>query len=526
MEVIMRVLIFFVTIAALSQLAGAQTVARHAQFDSAAEAFESGNYEQTIALLAVYEKSYGTSPRLESLRALAYRDLDKPKEAHQAILVYLRLTAKRDMSGSEAHQDMLKLRDEMLEAIEKKYKDDKEKLDEERDEEAKVIVDELEAIYRSPDLRRSSSSSPPAALKAAWDRESPGEYIGPPESAPKAAGPGMDALAELEMWRKISQSTVATEYFLFIESFPDGQFASIARKKMLEIGDPVWNEVKKSSDPFKYRDFIKGNPDSPFIDIAKVRMNELATVALEWEKVKDTRNEFVLSKFESRFPAHPFGVEVKKIRSEIFWRNVESSGDEVRLGDFLRLFPDSPWVPAARAKLEALRPTKPVATPMTQVTPAIKVVGSGAASNGTVDGPRNAAEQTDRLAKFNNVKFEVAENAFIWSEFAVIGPCTVKISVYNSVVTYPIKDEMVLDLSDIAAARAKKGRGWLVETDRAKGSIEITRTTYTRNPPWGQVKESHSFSLRSMAIAAFSDEATALELAREVEKLIVECKRP
>ena len=95
----------------------AQPTTGGSQFEAAVEAFESGEYEQTISLLAAYEKSKGTSPRLESLRALAYRDLEKPKEAHQAVLAYLRLTANRDMSGSETHQDMLKLRDEMLEAI-------------------------------------------------------------------------------------------------------------------------------------------------------------------------------------------------------------------------------------------------------------------------------------------------------------------------------------------------------------------------------------------------------------------------
>lgn len=326
---------------------------RDAQFDAVAESYESGNYEQTISLLAAYEKSNGTSPRLESLRALAYRDLDKPKEAYQAILVYFRLTAKRDMSGSEAHQDMLKLRDEMLEAIEKKYEDEKKKLDEAREEKAERVIAELERTYQSPDVRRSTSSSPPPSnvLVAA----APASGNGPAPTA-SARGLGLDALVELEMWRKINQSTVAMDYFLFIETFPDGQFAEIARKKMLGIGDPVWNQVRDTFDPFKFRDFINTNPDSPFIGTAKARMDELAKAALEWEQIKDTTDQRMLKGFEVRNPGHPLAAEAKRLRSEMVWKGLSGNRTPARLEAFINEFPEVPRAVDARKTIEELRP--------------------------------------------------------------------------------------------------------------------------------------------------------------------------
>ena len=333
----------------------AQPTTGGSQFEAAVEAFESGEYEQTISLLAAYEKSKGTSPRLESLRALAYRDLEKPKEAHQAVLAYLRLTANRDMSGSEAHQDMLKLRDEMLEAIEKKYKEDKEELDKERDEVADAVVAELESVYSSPQIKRSYSSALPASLKSEAD-DPPGEYIGPPPSASKTAAPGMDALAELEMWRKISERTVAMDYFLFIETFPNGQFTEIARKKMLEVGDPAWNAVRNDHDPFKFRDFIKNNPDSPFLEVAKARMNELAKVWIDWEQVRDSRDPSTLRAFEARHPGHALAAESKKIRAEIAWRNIENVSSPTILRDFVAEFPESPHAAKAKAAIEGLQP--------------------------------------------------------------------------------------------------------------------------------------------------------------------------
>jgi hypothetical protein len=623
----------FLTILMLFVCVTAQSTQRDSQFDAAAEAFESGEYEQTIALLAAYEKSRGTSPRLESLRALAYRDLEKPKEAHQAILVYLRLTANRDMSGSEAHQDMLALRDEMLEAIEKKYKEDKEELDKERDEEADAIVAELESVYSSPQIKRSYSSALPASLKSEAD-DQPGEYIGPSPSASKAAATGMDALAELEMWRKINQSTVAMDYFLFIETFPNGQFTEIARKKMLEVGDPAWNAVRNDHDPFKFRDFIKNNPDSPFIEVAKTRMNELAKVWIDWEQVRDSRDPSTLRAFEARHSGHALAAESKKIRAEIAWRNIENTTSQAAFTNFAAEFPESLYAAKAKAATERLQP-KPATVsatggpepsvkpssgsfvfsmgtahnhgPLGKTVPTIgdlnfdgrslayiekaqlglsapdpahnftmqcsdvksitykaltltirtrsgeerSMIPTADVKNGfeTVEAqvdllkkncvssdatPQRAQEASGQpnsgggagsLAKFSGVKFEAAKDAVIWSEFTLVAPCIVKVGVYSTVVTYPIKDDLLLDLRFVASARAKKGRWWQTQVEHAGGEFDIARSTYTRKPQWGQVKESFSFRLKSLSIAAFGDELTASELASEIERLAAECRK-
>ena len=323
------------------------------QFDAAVEAFESGEYEQTISLLAAYEKSHGTSPRLESLRALAYRDLEKPKEAHQAILVYLRLTARRDMSGSEAHQDMLKLRDEMLEAIEKKYKEDKEKLDKEREEVAASVIEELTVLYDSPSVRVSSSTALPGSVKKAVEDYSAGEYIGPPESAPKFPGSGPDAGAELEMWRKVSQSTVAMDYFVFIQTFPDGKFAETARKKMLEIGDPVWNELKKSSEPAKYIDYIKANPDSPFLETAKARFAAVAMAAMEWEKVRATGDTRSIMRFISANPSGLYAADAKAMIEGDLWAKISASPADDLLEFYVLHYPNTERSKEAASKLQA-----------------------------------------------------------------------------------------------------------------------------------------------------------------------------
>lgn len=518
----MRFLILTAVLTVCSLCVPAQAGAGGSQFDAAAEAFESGEYEQTIDLLAAYEKSNGTSPRLESLRALAYRDLEMPKESYQAILVYLRLTAKRDLSGSEAHQDMLKLRDEMLEAIEKEFKEKKEKLDEEREEEAQQIVERLEAIYQSPEIRTSSSSALPATVKAKMERSSPGENAEPTEQRPRSTAFAADALAELEMWRKINQSTVAMDYFLFIETFPNGQFTEIARKKMHELGDPVWNEVRKSFDPFKFRDYIKNNPDGPFIDVANSRMKELAEIAIEWEQIRvgDLDSQ---KAFEARNIGHPLAAISKKSREDFTWRNIENVTNPAFFRDFLANFPDSPRVPAARAKLDAIA----VATPNSNTSAAGKGPDqskSATAAAGATDSvvPGNA------LIRFSNIKFEWTKGGFYWSEFEVVSRCNIKSRLFDDVTTYPTKDEFVFNLAELKDARSIKGtRAWLVKIEKENGQkFEVTRSTHTRNPRWSAVKDTWNYKAEEQNVAVFGDEATAIQLAEELRKMIAECKKP
>jgi len=523
--------LFLLLICTLAE--SAQTVAAD-PLDAAKTAYENGEYEQTIAALDAFERSRGTSPRLESLRALSYNELGKTVEAYKALQVYFRLTAGRDLSANEAHQDLIKLRDELVQRIEKEFEEKRKKADKEREKEAERAVAQLQRTYQAPETRRSGSSVPPPT-----DRPAASAGVGSASGTAAAPISNLDQLAELEMWRKISQSTVAMDYFLFLETFPEGQFAGIARKKMHEIGDPVWNEVRKSHDPFKYREFIKNNSDSPFLEVAAARMNELATMTLEWEKVKDSGNEFAISGFEGRFPNHPFAAEVRKARSEIHWRNVENSSDFVRLSEFIRIYPESPHAATARAKLDALRAQKPATT--TAPGPALsKGAASGSPLNASVAAAAKTAttavpvEEASRsevgLARFNGVFHQMRgdpDDERIWTVFEPTGPCRAKAILSNSIVTYPLKDEIELDLSEVAAVRVKDGlyKSWVVEVEHRNDKFSVQQTLYTRKPKWERVHYTQKLRQKRVGILAVSDQARARQLASELEALIAQCKQ-
>jgi outer membrane protein assembly factor BamD (BamD/ComL family) len=322
---------------------------------AAQEAFESGEYEQGLRLLDEFEKLRGTSPRLESLRALTLNELGRKAQALKALRIYFRLTSNRDLSGNPAHQELVKLRDELSKKIDQEFESRKKKLDQERERSAKEFVSELSRSHKAEETRISGSSvSPPAntMLIGGSGQSSP--------DASKLSVPSSHrmSLAELETWLKISESTDANEYFLFIETFPEGEFVAIARKRMMDIGDPIWNGVRNSYDPFKFRDFINANPDSPFLEPARIRMMELAKIAIEWERISGSVDQAVLKAFENKNPGHPLATEAKSVRAEIAWKELGQAASDGQLEQFIAEFPESPRVTEARANIEKRRKPK------------------------------------------------------------------------------------------------------------------------------------------------------------------------
>lgn len=488
--------IFLVSLVFLSVHVGvAQSGSVGGSLVAAQEAFESGEYEQAIRLLDEFEKLRGTSPRLESVRALALNELGRKAQALKALQIYFRLTANRDLSGNPAHQELVKLRDELSKQIDQEFESRKKKLDEERERSAEEVVSELRRSYDSEETRISGSSvSPPANAMS-----SGGSGQSNPDAS-KLSGPSSQrtSLAEFETWLKISESTDANDYFLFIETFPEGEFVAIARKRMMEIGDPTWNEVRNSYDPFKFRDFIKENPDSPFLDVAKARMDELAKIALEWEIIKDGGDEEALKAFEARNPDHPLAIASRGIREKAAWRKIENLDDPEIFENHLKQFPDSSNAQVALAKREELL---------------LQRRGSD---------PRSP--ERGEFRRFNKIKADFIRDESTWSEFEEVERCSVNFIIFQHL-NDPVSDGSALDFRNIVDVEVRQSQKLWYISVRHGGSdgFEIERKTYTRNPLWGGVKKSEKKRYKSAVIAGFGDVATAESLAGLLRTRIAEC---
>ena len=118
---------------------------------------------------------------------------------------------------------------------------------------------------------------------------------GPDASAP--AEPPQAGEVEIEFWDTIKHSTSALEYRVYLEQYPDGAFAALAKARIagLEKGElplaenpagiggvspkaielTFWETVKDSSDPGQYRAYLEKYPEGEFATLAQAKLAAL-----------------------------------------------------------------------------------------------------------------------------------------------------------------------------------------------------------------------------------------------------------
>ena len=105
------------------------------------------------------------------------------------------------------------------------------------------------------------------------------------------ASPADKSELELTFWESIKDSQDAAEFAAYLEKYPDGTFAALAetrRSALLEEpalvekepeADAVelayWDTMKDSDNPDMFRAYLERYPDGAFAPLAKVRLEEL-----------------------------------------------------------------------------------------------------------------------------------------------------------------------------------------------------------------------------------------------------------
>jgi outer membrane protein assembly factor BamD (BamD/ComL family) len=313
-----KVLLIFTFVLGSFAATYAQPNSPNVSFQSAQDAFDASEYEKTLRILEGIEKASGKTPRVESLRALTLKELNRHKEAYESLLVYFQLTAKLDLSKNEAHQSLIQIRDELKAQLEKALQNEKQKLQSERNNNAEKSISE-----------KNDSSNQKSTKKS-------------------------DPLEELELWNKVKESNTASDYYLFIERFPEGKFTSQARAKMNQVGDSEWNELKNSTDALKFREYIKKYPNSPFIEQAKVRYEILAKELVEWELIKESQNADDYLGYAGKFPNSAFYSEAMKKASNLDWSRIQFSSSLTDFSNFIRKYPTSEKKDEAQDRMYSL----------------------------------------------------------------------------------------------------------------------------------------------------------------------------
>ena len=121
----------------------------------------------------------------------------------------------------------------------------------------------------------------------------------PPAALPVAAPPAPDpAEFELAFWESIKDSTDSAEFAAYLEQYPTGAVRALAEARMQTVqaageGAPAepaaadsdvsavelayWDAVKDSANPEMYAAYLERYPDGAFAPLAKLRLDELGS---------------------------------------------------------------------------------------------------------------------------------------------------------------------------------------------------------------------------------------------------------
>ena len=139
--------------------------------------------------------------------------------------------------------------------------------------------------------RKGKPEPPPAPITLQADLAKPAA------PAPTPAAPAPDPKAvELVFWDSIKDSVRAADYDAYLEQYPEGNFAALARARLAEllessgaVRDPAereielafWDSVRALDNVESMQAYLDKYPTGEFVALAEIRLKELADVTEE-----------------------------------------------------------------------------------------------------------------------------------------------------------------------------------------------------------------------------------------------------
>jgi uncharacterized caspase-like protein len=209
-------------------------------------------------------------------------------------------------------------------------------------------------------------------------------------------------------WRRIRNPNSTDELQNFIAAYPEAPQASEAKGRLdtiernrqaekergLREAAQAWEKIKTSDAPDEIQRFIDSYPQSPRLPDARARLDDikrtqqaereriLREAAQTWEKIKtsNTRDEF--QRFIAQYPQSPLALDAKARLNDIdrqatmdaqfwqaerdrklrdatqAWEKIKNSNVPEELDRFIALYPESPRVSDARARLDGIKRTQ------------------------------------------------------------------------------------------------------------------------------------------------------------------------
>ena len=113
---------------------------------------------------------------------------------------------------------------------------------------------------------------------------------GAPPSEPSPDPAAVAAAMELGSWEAASRNDDVVSYLDFLEQYPDGEMAAMARNRIAALSKSqapqidadtmveltFWESVKDSDNPAMFKAYLQQYPDGEFATLARAKLDELA----------------------------------------------------------------------------------------------------------------------------------------------------------------------------------------------------------------------------------------------------------
>ena len=203
----------------------------------------------------------------------------------------------------------------------------------------------------------------------------PGEAMAAPpapDAAPKEPAPALDP-AEQAFWQAIADSHNPSDYRAYLQAYPDGVYAALAKSRTItvqsESGNQAtrdasaselafWEAIKDSDNAADYEAYLQQFPRGDFAALARVRL----AAADEARRLEDER-------FEAER-----AVAEQKAAELVFWQSIEGSDNAADYQAYITTYPMGQFVELARVRMmtlaQAERQPAPPPTDVAALTPA------------------------------------------------------------------------------------------------------------------------------------------------------------
>ncbi|HRH44989.1 MAG TPA: Vps62-related protein, partial [Pyrinomonadaceae bacterium] len=187
--------------------------------------------------------------------------------------------------------------------------------------------------------------------------------------------PSSTSGVEEQYWDAVKNSSKAQDFQGYLDSYPSGKYVSIAKLKISQLGgavktptnnptttpiipssgstveDQFWDSIKNSSNPRDFQSYLTSYPNGQYAALARLKMSQLG----------GSGNP---NPTQTPITPNPNVSPTSTVELQ-YWEAVKTSNDPQDFQSYLRDYPNGQFTPIARLKLQQLQGggTNPTLTP-------------------------------------------------------------------------------------------------------------------------------------------------------------------